>query len=146
MDDVVIDILPNGKDLEVPTYATVGSAGVDLRSAEDKVIKAGRVVAVRTGIALKIPEGYEGQVRPRSGLAKNYYLTVFNSPGTIDSDYRGEIAVLLFNASPNDYKVSKGDRIAQLVFNKVERVGFKFGTVSQDTDRSSGGFGSTGVK
>jgi len=108
--------LPHGEGLELPHYATDGAAGMDVRSAEDVTIAPGARHAVATGLALAIPQGFEIQVRPRSGLALKHGITVPNTPGTIDSDYRGELKVVLINHGINDFKFSAGDRIAQIVF------------------------------
>ena len=128
-----------------PTYATAGSAGADLRARVDSpvVIGAGERRAIPTGIRLEIPEGYEGQVRPRSGLAARHGVTILNAPGTIDSDYRGEVTVILINLSDSAYTIAPGDRVAQLVISPVTQAVF---TASQLTEsvRGEGGFGSTG--
>jgi dUTP pyrophosphatase len=138
--------LPHARDLPLPEYATGGSAGADLRSAETDsvVISAGERAAVATGLVLEIPSGFEGQVRPRSGLAIRHGLTVVNAPGTIDADYRGEVKVLLVNLGESDVTVRRGDRIAQLVIAPVTRVGFTEVEELVETDRGAGGFGSTG--
>ena len=117
---------------------------MDLRSRENVYLFSGDYVVVCTGLHLEIPKGYEAQVRPRSGLAFNQGITVLNSPGTIDSDYRGEVKVLLINHGKTTYVIKKGDRIAQLVFNKVERVELKIEGELADTKRGKRGFGSTG--
>jgi len=129
---------------EPPVYATDGAAGMDLRSRENVYLFSGDYVVVCTGLHLEIPKGYEAQVRPRSGLAFNQGITVLNSPGTIDSDYRGEVKVLLINHGKTTYVVKKGDRIAQLVFNKVERVELELKGELSETKRGKRGFGSTG--
>lgn len=128
----------------VPKYQTAGSAGCDLVSSEDVTIPAGGRCLVGTGLKMEIPSGFEGQVRPRSGLALKNGITVLNSPGTIDSDYRGEVKVILSNTSTLDYSVKKGDRIAQLVFSQIFRAIFQRTEDLSKTERSSGGFGSTG--
>ncbi|MBN1652472.1 MAG: dUTP diphosphatase [Deltaproteobacteria bacterium] len=133
----------------VPRYATRGAAGMDLSAALDEpvVIPAGGQASVPTGLAIALPEGYEGQVRPRSGLAARHAITVLNAPGTVDSDYRGEVRVLLVNLGVDPYQINPGDRIAQLVVAPVTRVDVK---IVEDTEslgytaRGSGGFGSTG--
>ena len=109
----------------VPFYATDGSAGCDLRSSEDVIVKPGRSKLVGTGLKIELPGGFEAQVRPRSGLAMKYGITVLNSPGTIDPDYKGEIKVILFNTGDQEFEVRKGDRIAQLVFARVFRAIFQ---------------------
>lgn len=128
-----------------PAYATAGSAGMDLRAFLEKplVIEPWSRASVPTGVRLAIPVGYEGQVRPRSGLALRHGVTTLNAPGTIDSDYRGEIRVILMNASSEPFSVSPGDRIAQLVIAPVVTVQLVPGNL-EETDRGEGGFGSTG--
>jgi dUTP pyrophosphatase len=151
MDDhlvVHITQLENSSGMPIPRYQTEHSAGVDLYAAveNEAVIDAGTWKLVPTGIAIAIPEGYEGQVRPRSGLALKHGIGMLNAPGTIDADYRGEISVILFNFSETPYPIRRGDRIAQLVFTKVEKAAFvKVDTLSE-TVRGAGGFGHTGVK
>jgi len=127
-----------------PKYQTKHASGVDLHSAQQILIKPGDFQMVETGIAVAIPKGFEGQVRPRSGLAAKSGIGVLNSPGTIDADYRGEIKVILFNFSKKPFKVKKGDRIAQLVFSKVTRVALKEHKCLSKTTRGAGGFGHTG--
>lgn len=126
-----------------PAYQTKGAAGMDIHSISDLTIAPGKTALVQTGIALGIPEGYEAQVRPRSGLAFKYGVTVLNSPGTIDSDYRGEVKVILINHGDQEFIIHRGDRIAQLVFCPVNRATF-IDSKLEDTDRGTGGFGSTG--
>ena len=129
-------------------YATDGSAGIDLKASnsENITIKPGATFLIPTGIAIALPVGYEAQVRPRSGLALKYSVTVLNTPGTIDSDYRGEIGVILINHGKNDFVVTTGLRIAQMVIAKYEKVEFEFTTELSETTRGEGGFGSTGEK
>lgn len=131
----------------LPQYATAGAAAMDLHAALDEptAIAAGAVAIVPTGIAVSIPPGYEIQVRSRSGLAAKNGIFALNSPGTIDSDYRGEISVILANFSKQDFTVKNGDRIAQIVLNKVERIEWSVVYQLDDTERGDGGFGSTGV-
>lgn len=138
--------LPGAGDLPLPSYETCGAAGADLRSAEDGsvVIEPGQRLALSTGLVLEIPEGFEGQVRPRSGLALRRGLTVVNAPGTIDSDYRGELKVLMVNLGADPVIVKRGDRIAQLVIAPVARAAFVETDELSDTARGDGGFGSTG--
>jgi dUTP pyrophosphatase len=133
------------EDAIIPEYKTVGSAGMDISSIQNVIIYPSQVELVSTGISVEIPEGYEIQVRPRSGLAYKNKITVLNTPGTIDSDYRGEIKVLLYNVSKDMFEVKKGDRIAQLVVNKVEQPEIEVVSETSDTQRGEGGFGSTGV-
>jgi dUTP pyrophosphatase len=132
------------KDARVPSYAYAGDAGMDLYAAHDAVIKKHDRVLVKTGIAIALPAGYEAQIRPRSGLALKHGLTVLNTPGTIDSGYRGEIGVILANVSKEDYFVEKHTRVAQMVIKKVEKVSVKVVKVLSDTDRGAGGYGSSG--
>ncbi len=128
----------------LPRYESSGAAGLDLSALEPVVILPGRWLRVRTGLALEIPPGYEGQVRPRSGLAVRRGVTVLNAPGTIDSDYRGELQVALVNLGPDPCHLSAGDRIAQLVISPVTRVDVEEADELSPTDRGAGGFGSTG--
>ena len=130
----------------VPSYQSDGAAGMDIHSIEDAVIYARGVKLVKTGLVAEIPDGYEIQVRPRSGLAAKHGVTVLNAPGTIDSDYRGEIGVILINHSPDEipFTVKAGDRIAQLVVAKVEHADVEEVTSVTSTERGGGGFGSTG--
>ncbi|MBT4878419.1 MAG: dUTP diphosphatase [Alphaproteobacteria bacterium] len=129
-------------------YATKGSAGIDLRANNQKAetIKPGETKLIPTGIAIALPQGYEAQVRPRSGLALKHSITVLNTPGTIDSDYRGEIGIILINHGKTDYIVENGTRIAQMVIAKYEQVELEFVQTLSDTQRGEGGFGSTGLK
>lgn len=142
--------LDHGKDLPAPEYATAGAAGMDLVAAvpanEPMTLAAGERAAVPTGIAFAIPQGFEGQVRPRSGLALKNGVTVLNAPGTIDSDYRGEVKVILVNTSDVAFEISRGMRIAQIVFARVEQMQLQEVSSLDDTARGSGGFGSTGVQ
>lgn len=141
-----VTVLPHGEGLELPAYATAGSAGCDLRAAVGgpvTIVPGGRAL-VPTGIAVAIPAGYEGQVRMRSGLAIRHGLTLLNGPGTIDSDYRGEICVILANLGAEPFTLARGERIAQLVVAPVARARFETTPELPPTDRSGGGFGSTG--
>jgi dUTP pyrophosphatase len=142
---VQILTLPHGRGLNLPAHATAGAAGADLLSAEEATIPPGAIHAVATGIALAIPHGFEGQVRPRSGLALKHGVTVLNAPGTIDADYRGEVKVILINHGSEPFRIARGDRIAQLVVAPVAPVHFERVEVLPDTARGEGGFGSTGV-
>jgi dUTP pyrophosphatase len=132
----------------LPAYETSASAGVDLRANLDEsvVLKPFERMLVKTGLFLEIPEGFEGQVRPRSGLALKKGLTVLNSPGTIDADYRGEVGVILINLSQEDFTIEDGERIAQVVFAQVEQAAWINVETLTETERGEGGFGSTGVK
>ena len=131
----------------LPEYQTGGSSGADLRASleKDLVIAPGAHALVPTGLRLQIPRGLEAQVRPRSGLAARSGITVLNTPGTIDSDYRGEVQVILVNLGQEEFRVRSGDRIAQLVFSPVVRVSFQARPSIDETPRGSGGFGSTGI-
>jgi len=131
----------------LPKYATEHSAGMDLIAANNEpiTIKAGEVVLIPTGIAIALPEFFEAQIRPRSGLAAKHGITVANSPGTIDADYRGEIKVILINLGKEDFVIDKGMRIAQMIISKYERILWEESSTLEDTSRGSGGFGSTGV-
>lgn len=131
------------ESLPLPVYQTEGSSGLDLFASEDCILSSGSFKMVPTGVALEIPYGYEGEVRARSGLASKFGIGVLNSPGTIDSDYRGEIKVILFNFSKKDFEIKKGNRIAQLVFTKVEKVKLVEADELNTTKRENGGFGST---
>ncbi len=132
------------KDFPLPEYATPASAGVDLRASEARVIPPGGRALVPTGLRIALPEGYEAQVRPRSGLALRHGVTLPNSPGTIDADYRGEIGVILMNLGQEPFIVEPGDRIAQMVVAPVARVAWIEAEALDATERGEGGFGSTG--
>jgi dUTP pyrophosphatase len=136
--------LAHGADLELPNYATSGAAGLDLRSAEALTIKPGARALVPTGMAIALPENFEAQVRPRSGLAVKHGITVLNSPGTIDCDYRGEIKVPLINHGTVDFVIARGDRIAQMVIAPVVQVDLHEVSELNETTRGAGGFGSSG--
>ena len=140
--------LPAASDLPLPSAASPGSSGFDLRAAltEDLLIRPGERALVPTGLVLEIPPGCEGQVRPRSGLALRHGIGILNAPGTIDSDYRGEVAVILINLGEAPYAVRRGDRIAQLVFARVEAVEWEETPDLAASNRGAGGFGSTGVE
>lgn len=145
---VRVQQLPHGEGLPLPAYQTEGSAGMDLIAALDEeetlFLPAGERALVPTGIALEIPHGYEGQIRPRSGIALTYGVTVLNSPGTIDSDYRGEVRVMLVNLGLETFAVERGARIAQLIVAPVTRVTLETTDELVDSERGAGGFGSTG--
>ena len=132
------------KDFPLPEYATPASAGVDLRASEARVIPPGGRALVPTGLRIALPEGYEAQVRPRSGLALKHGVTLPNSPGTIDADYRGEIGVILMNLGQEPFVVEPGDCIAQMVVAPVARVAWSEAEALDATERGEGGFGSTG--
>lgn len=141
---VLVKRLPHFEGLDLPEYATEGAAGMDVLAAEDVTLPPGGRHAVATGLALAIPPGYEIQVRPRSGLALKHGITVPNTPGTIDSDYRGELKVILINHGATDFAIRRGDRIAQLVLAPVVRASWLKVDELDDTTRGEGGFGSTG--
>ena len=139
--------LPAAHDLPLPAAASPGSAGVDLRAAveSEMVLRPGERALVPTGFVLEIPPGCEGQVRPRSGLALRHGIGILNAPGTIDSDYRGEVGVILVNLGAADFPVRRGDRIAQLVFARTEPVEWEEAEELDGSGRGEGGFGSTGI-
>jgi len=138
--------LENGKDLPLPKYETAGSAGMDLLAAIDEpiILKAGEIKLVKTGIAIALEKGFEAQVRPRSGLALKNGITVLNSPGTIDSDYRGEVCAILINHSQVDFTITRGMRIAQIVIAACVQAQILAVEDLDETARGAGGFGSTG--
>jgi dUTP pyrophosphatase len=145
---VAIRQLPHGEGLPLPAYQSEGAAGADLLAAiapDTKiVIEPGARLLVPTGIAMQLPTGFEAQVRPRSGLALQYGITVLNAPGTIDCDYRGEISVLLVNFGSEPFEITRGARIAQLVVAQVTRATFLAAPILEETRRGTGGYGSTG--
>ena len=134
------------KDLPLPCYMTASSAGMDIFAAleADLVLEPGRIGLVPTGFAMALPEGYEAQIRPRSGLAVKHGIGIINSPGTIDADYRGEVKVALINLGPTPVILKRGERIAQMVIHEVQRARINVVQKLDDTDRSTGGFGHTG--
>ncbi|CAH1661950.1 dUTP diphosphatase [Hyphomicrobiales bacterium] len=144
---VALQRLPHGADLPLPAYETAGAAGLDLRAAigETLMLAPGERSLVPTGLALQLPDGFEGQVRPRSGLAVKHGVTVLNAPGTVDSDYRGEVKVPLINLGQEPFAIAHGDRIAQLVVAPVTRAVLTEVASLDATARGAGGFGSTGV-
>ena len=148
MSEIPVSIrqLPNGEGLPLPAYATAQSSGLDLAAAlsDDVVIGPGEHAVVPTGVAIALPDGFEAQVRPRSGLAAKHAVTVLNSPGTIDTDYRGEIRVVLANHGAASFTVIRGMRIAQLVIAPVSRIVWNEVDALTDSPRGEGGFGSTG--
>ena len=145
MNEIAVKII-NQSDNPLPTYTTQGSSGMDLRAFLDnsEVLDPMQIIAITTGLFIELPLGYEGQVRPRSGLALKQGLTVLNTPGTIDSDYRGEIKVILINLSGQQQEIKSGERIAQLIVQKVDRVQLKLVDKLQGSERGEGGFGHTG--
>lgn len=150
MSNITVQVrpLPHFEGLQLPAYETSGSAGMDVRAAlpaaEPMVLKPGERAMVPTGLSVAIPEGFEIQVRPRSGLAAKHGLTCLNTPGTIDSDYRGEIKVILINLSQEAFTIQRGERIAQLVLAPVTRLAWQQVETLDETVRGAGGFGSTG--
>jgi dUTP pyrophosphatase len=144
---VELKILPHGEGLPLPAYATEDSAGVDLVAAlkEPVVLEPGQRAMIPTGLAMALPRGWEGQVRPRSGLALKHGITVLNSPGTIDADYRGEVCIILANLGSAPFIIARGERIAQLIVAPVSRAEWRVVTDLSSTKRGAGGFGSTGV-
>ena len=144
MIDIELQWLPHGEGLTPPTYATEGAAGLDVVAAESLILAPGERHAVATGFSMAIPEGYEVQVRPRSGLALKHGITCLNTPGTIDHDYRGEVKVILANLGNEPFEVRRGERIAQLVPARVLKAAFREVEVLAETSRGAGGFGSTG--
>ncbi len=136
----------NFDDIPLPTYATEGSSGMDIRAAvkDDIIIPPGKVALLPTNLSVEIPAGYEIQVRPRSGLAARHGIGILNSPGTIDSDYRGEIKIIVINFGEEDFKISRGDRIAQLVVSKIYKADFIESKELNGSERGEGGFGHTG--
>ena len=141
---IALTRLPHGRELPLPSYATAGAAGMDVVAAENLTLAPGARHPVATGFAIAIPEGYEVQVRPRSGLALKHGITCLNTPGTIDSDYRGEVKVILANLGEEPFEIVRGERIAQLVPAPVQRAAFIEVDDLEATERGAGGFGSTG--
>ena len=146
--EIKIEKVEGCEDLSLPISASKFSSGVDLVSAvsADTVLKPGKIKLISTGIKIMIPEGYEGQIRPRSGLALKHGITVLNTPGTIDSDYRGIVRVILINLGEEDFNIQRGDRIAQLVIQKIFFPNFKIVETLNKTKRGEGGFGHSGIK
>ena len=144
MTTVEIKRLPTNDDLPLPAYETAGAAGMDLRAAEALTLKPGGRYLVPTGLSIALPNGFEAQVRPRSGLAVKHGVTVLNSPGTIDCDYRGEVKVPLINHGQDDFVIARGDRIAQMVIAPVTRIAWTEVDKLDETVRGTGGFGSSG--
>ena len=146
MTSVRITRLGHGEGLPLPSYESTGAAGMDLRAAEKAVLKPGARYLMPTGFAIALPPGFEAQVRPRSGLAVKHGVTVLNAPGTIDSDYRGEIKVPLINHGEQDFVVARGDRIAQMVIAAVVQARWSETEILDETLRGAGGFGSSGTR
>jgi dUTP pyrophosphatase len=145
---VQLALLPHAKDLPLPAYATAQSAGMDLAAAVDApvTLAPGQHALIPTGLSIALPAGYEAQIRPRSGLAAKNAVTVLNTPGTIDADYRGEIKVILINHGKEAFIVERGMRIAQMIIARYEQAGFEVMDSLEETARGAGGFGSTGTK
>lgn len=143
MDKININIKVEDESL-MPSYETLGSAGADLKANEEGVLMPGQRKLIKTGISIELPAGYEAQVRPRSGLALKHGISMVNTPGTIDSDYRGEIGVILINHGDTPFEYKKGDRIAQLIIARYSRAEFQICSSLSETERGSGGFGHTG--
>ncbi|MBB5685185.1 dUTP diphosphatase [Sphingobium boeckii] len=143
---IAIKRLPHGEGLPLPSYATAHAAGMDVVAAEAVTLAPGARHAVATGFAIAIPQGYEVQVRPRSGLALKHGISLPNTPGTIDADYRGEMKIIMINLGSEAFEIARGDRIAQLVPAKVQHATFAEVEALDETARGAGGFGSTGVK
>lgn len=144
---VLVRRLPEAEDLPLPKYMTAGAAGMDLRAAvrEDLILSPGEYRPVPTGLCVALPEGFEAQIRPRSGLALKHGITLLNTPGTIDADYRGEIQILLINFGKEPFTVRRGDRIAQMVIGRVYQGTITLVDTLDQTTRNEGGFGHTGV-
>jgi dUTP pyrophosphatase len=143
----ILRINPGKNDIPIPAYATEGSAGMDICAAveNDLEIQAGETVLIPTGFIIELPQGHEAQIRPRSGLAIKHNIGILNSPGTIDSDYRGEVKIILTNFGKNPYTVHRGDRIAQMIVARYERVQWQESSSLAESARGGGGFGHTGV-
>jgi len=145
---VHIQTLAHGKGIDLPFYATTHAAGADLRAAVDTdiIIAPGERALIKTGFAMALPDNYEAQIRPRSGLALKHGITVLNSPGTIDADYRGEVGVILINHGSESFTVQRGDRIAQMIITPFVQADFQAVDSLSETERGAGGFGSSGRK
>ena len=148
MSQIQFKKLPHAKDLALPGYETSSAAGMDIRAAleEPITLKPGERTLIPTGLQMALPEGYEAQIRPRSGLAIRNGITMLNSPGTIDADYRGEVKVIAINHGQEEFVVNHGDRIAQMVIAPVVQLPIREVSELDETDRGEGGFGSTGIK
>lgn len=148
MSTILFKQLPHAKDLPLPSYESSSAAGMDIRAALEKpvVLKSGDRILIPTGLQMALPDGYEAQIRPRSGLAIKNGITMLNSPGTIDADYRGEVKVIAINHGNEDFSINHGDRIAQMVIAPVTQFPIQQVDDLDSTERGEGGFGSTGVK
>lgn len=143
---VFLEQTKEGKDLPIPKYMSEQAAGMDLYACIDDeiILKKSEIKLIPTGIKIALPKGYEAQIRPRSGLAYKYGITIVNSPGTIDSDYRGEIKIIMINFGKEDFIIKHGERIAQMVINKIEQINWEIVNTLEETSRGEGGFGHTG--
>lgn len=143
---VYVEQTESGKTLPLPKYMSLDAAGMDLYACldEDVLLEKGKIKLIPTGIKIALPSGYEAQIRPRSGLALKHGISLVNTPGTIDADYRGEIKVIMINFGEEDFSIKHGERIAQMVINKIEQVDFELTDALDKTTRGSGGFGHTG--
>ena len=146
MTKVSVKRLQHAEDLPLPVYETAGAAGMDLRAAGEAILRPGERALISTGLSIALPEGFEAQVRPRSGLAVKHGVTVLNAPGTIDADYRGEVKVPLINHGTENFSIARGDRIAQMVIAPVTRAQWVEVEVLESTARGGGGFGSSGLR
>lgn len=148
MSSILFKILSHAKDLPLPSYESRSAAGMDIRAALDEsiILKPGKRTLIPTGLKIAVPEGYEAQIRPRSGLAIRNGITMLNSPGTIDADYRGEVKVIAINHGEEDFTINHGDRIAQMVIAPVTQFSIQEVENLDETERGEGGFGSTGVR
>ncbi|NLK97008.1 dUTP diphosphatase [Defluviitalea saccharophila] len=144
---VLIKQVPGSEDLPLPQYMTKQSAGMDLYASVEtrEILKKGQIKLIPTGIKIQLPKGYEAQIRPRSGLALKYGISLVNTPGTIDADYRGEIKVIMINFGDEDFIIQRGDRIAQMVINKIEEIEWIPVDELESSERKDGGFGHTGI-
>lgn len=143
---VLVEQTEKGKMLPLPKYMSAGAAGMDLYACldEETVIEKGKIKLISTGLKIALPNGYEAQIRPRSGLALKHGISLVNTPGTIDADYRGEIKVIMINFGEEDFLIKPGERIAQMVINKIEQIQWEITDQLDETDRGIGGFGHTG--
>lgn len=143
---VYLEQTEDGKDLPIPKYMSEQAAGMDLYACvnESVVLKHGEIKLIPTGIKIALPDGYEAQIRPRSGLAFKYGISLVNTPGTIDADYRGEIKIIMINFGEKDFEIKRGERIAQMVINKIEQVQWEVVDILESSERGEGGFGHTG--
>lgn len=144
---VYVEQTEEGKDLPLPKYMSAQAAGLDLFAAvvEDVVLKKGEIKLVPTGLKIALPDSYEAQIRPRSGLAFKHGISLVNTPGTIDADYRGEIKIIMINFGDEDFTIRRGDRIAQMVINRIEQINWALTDTLEETTRGAGGFGHTGL-